>query len=415
MRTSRALAGITAAGLLLAGCGGNSGASDDPAAGKGVAYGASIEEYQAAFKDVDPITIRVQADGPEDAPASLGRQAWMDAVEKWSGGKITVEWGYSSAFVPAATEWASGLADGRMDVGTFLPYYTPEVFPKLSELTNATFLDGNSPTATLSSTGWVTEVLYTQPEYQEEAEASGVHVLGLMPSGNISGIFCAQSRTSLKDLEGVAVSASGQGRVKQLTALGMAPQSIAFTELYEALERGVVGCGSTVVTAIDTIGATDLVPYATADPEVSLVGFPAFVAIGKDKWDSLPLVAQQLLYDRLDVMFEQEANHEMSRNVAWLEQARAAGGGFRPFSKDARDKLKATNKTLLDEMAQNGVDTDAVTAAWKQWTATVNDKLYPDITDDLDEFLAAGGFKDVDLKPFAQAVFDDVLTKHRPS
>lgn len=415
MSTRRAIAGLTAAGLLLSGCGATGGASDDPAMNKGVAYGTSIEEYQSAFRNLDPITIRVQADGPQDAPASLGRQAWMAAVEKWSGGKITVEWGYSSAFVPSATEWAGGLADGRMDVSTFLPYYTPEVFPKLSELTNATFLDGNSPTATLSSTGWVTEVLYSLAEYQEEAEANGVHVLGLMPSGNISGIFCTKSRTSLKDLDGVAVSASGQGRVKQLTALGMAPQSIAFTELYEALERGVVGCGSTVVTAVDTIGATGLVPYATADPEVSLVGFPAFVAIGKDKWDSLPLVARQLLYDRMDVMFEQEANHEMSRNVTWLAQARAAGGGFRPFAKDARDKLKATNKTLLDEMTRNGVDTGTVTAAWKRWTATVNDKLYPDITKDLDEFLRAGGFKDVDLKPFAKAVFDDVLVRHRPS
>lgn len=413
MRT-RALAGAAAAGLLLAGCG-TSGASDDPATGKGVSYGASIEEYQAAFADVDPITIRVQADGPEDSPASLGRQAWMDAVEKWSDGKITVEWGFSSAFVPSATEWASGLADGRMDVSNFLPYYTPEVFPKLSELTNATFLDGNAPTATLSSTGWVTEMLYSQPEYQEEAEASGVHVLALMPSANISGIFCTRSRTSLKDFDGVAVSASGQGRVKQLTALGMAPQSIAFTELYEALERDVVGCGSTVVNAIDSIGATNLVPYATADPDVSLVGFPAFIAIGKDKWDSLPLVAQQLLYDRLDVLFEQEATHEMSRNVAWLDKARAAGGGFRPFAKDARDKLKAVNKTILDDMAANGVDTDAVMAAYKRWNATVNDKLYPDLTSDLDEFLSAGGFKDVDLKPFAQAVFDELLVEHRPS
>ncbi|MET7335438.1 TRAP transporter substrate-binding protein DctP [Nonomuraea sp. NPDC005650] len=416
-RLRHALAGIaaTALVLVLAGCAGEGSPSNDPALTKSVPHGATKEDYQAAFRDIDPIRIRVQTEGPKGSPTSLGRQTWLDTVEEWSGGKITFEWGYSNAFVPSATEWASGMADGRMDIGGFLPYYTPEVFPKLTELTNATFLDGNTPTATLSSTGWVTEVLYAQPAYQEEAEANGVHILALAPTANISGIFCTKPRTSLADLNGVAVSASGQGRVKQLSALGMAPQSIAFTELYEALERGVVGCGSTVVTAIESIGATELVPYATADPEASLVGFPAFMAIGKEKWDSLPRVAQQLLYDRLDTLFEAEAEHQMSRNVTWLRQAQAHGGGFRPFADDARGKLRQTNDTLLTEMASHGVDTNAIKAAWERWNGTINDKLYPDITKNLNDFLTSGGFKDVDLKPFAQAVVNDVMVKHRPS
>lgn len=399
--------------LLLTGCGGD--ATGGGAADVGVPLGATKEQYQEAFRNVEPIILRAQADGPADSPATLGRKAWLDAVEEWSGGKITVEWGYSNAFVPSSTEWAAAMADGRIDISNFLPYYTPEVFPALTDLSNATFLDGNAPTATLTSSGWITEVLHSQPQYQQEAEDNGVHVLALMPTANVSGIFCTEPRTSLADFEGVSVSASGQGRVKQLTDLGMAPQSIAFTELYEALQRGVVGCGSTVVSAIDSIGATGLVPHAAVDPDASLVGFPAFAAIGSETWESMPLVARQLLHDRLDILLEQDARYQMSRNVEWVKQAEAAGGGMRPLADDARTRLLQSNDALLQELADRGVDTRGLVATHDRWSERITGELFPDLATDLSAFLTAGGFDNVDLQPFVDAVVSEALAGNRPA
>lgn len=411
-RTS--LIGLAVVGLAVAGC---TTADDggDASVGEGVAFGASIEEYRAAFADVDPITLRFQIESPENSLNAVGRQSYGDALEEWSGGKIAIEWGYSASFVPNALEWSAGLADGRMDIGFFLPYYTPEIFPTLSDLTTATLLDGNLPTSTLVSTGWITDAVYSLPGYLEEAEEGGVHILSLTPSANIPVIFCKQDRTSLADFEGVPVSASGSGRVAQLSALGFNPQSIAFTELYEALERNVVECGSTVVTNLDTIGATELTPYIVADPVASLVGFPNFLAISQDTWESLPLVAQQLMIDRLDVLLENEPVSQSQRNARILEQVTAAGGGMKPFADDARAALLEVNEGLLEELGTNGADIEAILGLHEQWNDLVNDELLPDLSPSIEEFLRGGAFDGVDLQSWIDAVFAEVLVPNRPS
>ncbi|MFT4230261.1 MAG: TRAP transporter substrate-binding protein DctP [Microbacterium sp.] len=405
---------LAVAAVALSGCTTDEGDATSTPTGEGVAYGASKEEYIAAFEDVDPVTLKFQVSGPEGSLANEGVAAYAAAVTEWSGGKIDFEWGYANSFVPAATEWAAGLADGRIDIGLFLPYYTPDVFPEFNNLTNATFLDGNAPTSTLISSAWVTEAAYSLPVYEEEAAANGIHVLALGPSVSFAGVFCSEERTSLEDFEGVQISASGSGRVEQLTALGFSPQSIAFTELYEALERGVVQCGSTVPTALDSIGAVDLVPYMAADPEAALVGFPSFIAIGAEKWNALPLVAQQLMTDRLDAFLAAEAPGQGERVTEWLEKAQAAGGGILPLSDDARTALLAANDTLLEQMKSEGVDTDALTQIFTKWKGLINDDLYPDVTTDLEEFLDAGGYGTLDYQPFVDAVFEQFLREHRP-
>lgn len=408
MRT-RAL--LMAATLVLAGCAGG----ENKDRGTGVPFGAAMTEYQAAFRNVEPITLRLQTDGPEGSLSNVGREAWAKAVEKWSGGKVSFEFGYSNSFVPASTEWAAGLADGRIDAGFFLPYYNPDDFPRLSALTDATFLDGNRPLSTLVSTGWVTETTFTHPEYTEEAEANGIHILALAPSANIPGIFCTKARTSLADFADVPVSVSGAGRFEELKALGFAPQSIAFTELFEAIQRGVVSCGSTVPSALDTIGAVELLPYAIADPEASLVGFPNYLAIGKAVWDALPLVAQQLLFDRLDVFMAEELKARSERNADWLERVKAKGGGITSLDADARKALLAKNQNLLDALAGQGADTKAFVAAHTKWDGIVNDTLYPDVTSSLEDFLTARDYRTVNVQPFVDRFFTDVLLKNRPS
>lgn len=414
-KASTMVAGAAVIGLLVSACAtGGGGESDPEATDGGVPYGASLEEYQAAFADVEPISLRIQGPGPEGFLGQAGMQAWADAVEEWSDEKITFEWGYGNSFVPAATEWTTGMADGRLDAGYVLPYYTPEVFPMLTDLNDATFLDGNKPTGTLISTGWITDVMYSSEEIQQEAADNGLHILLLPPSANYSGIFCSQERTTLGELNGATVSAAGL-RAAQVEGLGMSPQSIAFSELYEALERNVLNCGTTTTGSLDTLGATTLVPYAMMDPEASLVGFTNYFAVGKERWDSMPLVAKQLLFDKLEVLLETEPVAQAQRSLGWLDQIQSVGGGILPLADDARERLLEVNTGLLDEMTDRGADTDAFLAAHDRWAKLIDDELYPDATESLQEFLGAGAFNDWDLKPFAQTVFEEILLPNRPS
>src|SRR5690625_5284366 len=95
---ARALtAGTASLTIVLTGCAGSagSGGAGSGGSGGGYEYGASPEEIQAAFEDIDPITITYQpsAQSAEDITAYRS-DAFVEDVEELSGGKVTVETTY---------------------------------------------------------------------------------------------------------------------------------------------------------------------------------------------------------------------------------------------------------------------------------------------------------------------------------
>ncbi|MFP3468156.1 C4-dicarboxylate ABC transporter substrate-binding protein, partial [Leifsonia sp. SIMBA_070] len=72
---------------------------------------ASMEDYVAAFADVDPINLKVQSNNPQGTGQSVPLEAYVAAVEEWSGGKITFDVKYSGAIAPIA-QAGQAMADG---------------------------------------------------------------------------------------------------------------------------------------------------------------------------------------------------------------------------------------------------------------------------------------------------------------
>lgn len=405
----RRLIGALTAILLLTGCA--TASAPEPAL-PGVEYGADKAAYAAAFATVDPITLRVQSGGPEGSLANTGIQAWADAVEEWSAGKITFEIGYGYSFVPNAVEWAAALGDGRLDAAYYVPYFTPEIFPALSQLASATSLAGNQPADALESAGWLSQIALGDDVYQQEAHAAGLHILAAPPTFNLSGLYCPEPRTSLADFEGTTVSANGAGQFMQVEALGATAVTSSFTELYEALQRGVVTCAASAASTMERIGTTELTPWLITDPEAGLADFLVFFAMSKETWDDLPLVAQQLLYDRMDAIFVNEPRGLAELGQGWFSAAVAAGGGIAELDADAHAAFSAANEALLDDIT-GGTDGGTLLDARARWREKIRE-LYPELDLSMSEFLSEDAFANTDLQPYSDALFESVLLDHRP-
>lgn len=406
-------------GVLLSGC----SAFDESAAeaeGVGVPFGASIDEYRAAFADVDPVTLRIQVTPAEGAPENEPAQAWADSIEEWSDGKITFEWGYSDAFVPNASEVFQALDDGRIDVApSTVPYTNPSLFPALTRVFSASVMDDNTPASQLVTPAWLTEQTLTDEEVRAEAEAAGVHFLGVRPVFGMNVLQCPDERTSLNDLHGLTSFASGPANVAQLTALGMSPSTIAYTELYESVERGIVECISLTVDTSLAFGLAPMLPYGMLSPDAVFGTFPSWWAVSEETWNSLPLAGQQLLSDRLVQVYGGDDDIPTDLAVKsgqiqqWLESSSALGGGFYELDGDATAALSAANEEILEGLRADGLDLDTVTDSQQTWTERVAE-LYPDLPVDLNEFVDAGGFNEVDLSPWSDLLFAEIFTAVRP-
>jgi len=411
--------------MALTACAEESGSGDGDAASdggstEGVEYGASMEDYQAAFEDLEPITLNTQTPGPQGSATSTKFEEYFEAVEEWSGGKITWEIAYSNAVAPP-TEIDNALQDGRLDVGLALPIYEPSEYPASSAINELSFIGRQTPVVgVMTSHAWMLDVMMQTPEAQEEFEATGVHVLLPAFNSGHSHMVCTEERTALDDFQGAQILSGGSRQGKQIEALGGTPVSIPYTEVYESLSRGVAQCTVSSMLGIDLGGYADVANKVAIDPETGFAITTGNIAINSGVWEELPIEAQQLLFDRLDVFLESSVKNTWAAIAGAVTAIDEAGGGFQPFADDAKERLQEANEGFLDELRSSAAVDDPegfVSLAEEsadKWSEIVTGDLEYEDRDDYLDFAQWFEDEDVDLQPYAQRVFEEVLLDHRP-
>lgn len=136
------------------------------------------------------------------------------------------------------------------------------------------------------------------------AEVFNARVLGVAPYPP-QVVFCNAEITSLADLAGLKIRASGRMTAKLLEALGAEGVTISFGEVPGALQRGVVDCAVTGAGSGYSAGwwevSTHLLP-------IPLGGWdPVVTAINLDKWNSLSPEHQALLESEVKTRLEDPA------------------------------------------------------------------------------------------------------------
>src|SRR3712207_5685260 len=94
-------------------------------------------------------------------------------------------------------------------------------------------------------------------------------------------------------MRGKRVRTPGAVWTEEAEALGMTPTDVAFLELYQALQQGVVDCIVMNPEALD-FGLLEVAPHYTPIPFSA--GATLNLAISKSAWDSLPEDAQAILH-----------------------------------------------------------------------------------------------------------------------
>jgi len=385
----------------------------------GVPVGASMEEYQQALADMEPVTLLAQSPSPQGAGTGRRFEEYGAAVEEWSGGKITFEWAYANAVAPPL-EIDDALQDGRLDIASTLPTYEPDQYPATNELIAASFRSVSAPiVGSMQSLAWMVEVANQTPEIAQEFADNGMVLLSPIFNSGASVMMCKDSRTTLDEMKGAQISVSSSGQGVEVEALGMTPTSVPYTELFEALERGVVDCSGASLLVAQLIGFSEAAPNVTQDQVVGFTIGTGSWAMSQEKWDALPLTAQQLMYDKMDVFYEVNVDSSLDAAAAGTTAIIDAGGGIKPYSDDALAALSEANDGLLEGLrGSTSVDGDAfvenVIASSDRWLQIVTDLGYADPGDlnELPEFLEASP---VDPGPWMDVFFEEVLLDQRPS
>ena len=366
MRRVATLAASAAAfALVLSSCSGGaatsngSGASGssgegreyDNVGGPSVPFDATDEEWQAAFKDIDPVKIVWELSGSATSPTGLTFQKLADRASVLSGGKVDIELAFSLSVSGALTSVDQALQDGRIDIGMVTPYLESQEYPIAGTIANDINID--FPTAQVAGPliglAAASETLWNTPEFIEENADADLTVLSPYSSGPRSFLACREPVDSLDDLHGRQIRVAPITNRRQVEALDATPVSIQFTELYESVQRGLVDC---IIAGLSTIGGlpglAELVPNVYAPEGTNWSGTVGYYVAGIN-WTSYPLPVQQLLYD-LNAWADVQSAKEQAQDTPplILASVEKAGGSWGNLPANASEKLAAFNKSLIE-------------------------------------------------------------------
>ena len=412
-----AAAGIGA--LLLTSC--SSGGSEPEAPEQaGVAFGASKEEWIAAFEDVEPFEIRSETPAPQGSPGSRAWEAYFASLEEYSGGKITVDLGYSYAYA-GITEVDDAVADGTLDMGPLLPTLDPAKYPAYTTMANLTFLTSQSPlVGILHANTYQNTASWATPEILEEFRADGIEPIWMANSLPPTGILCSKPIESLADAQGLQSQASSSAAGQQLQAIGITPVAIPYTDVFESVQRGVLQCTNVFPGQAYLYGVPEVAPYVHFASRAGIVHTPGLVGANADWFNSLPLVAQQLIWDRQTVFFTRTAETTWEVLLEAIKVAEQNGGGALDLADEIQDALiEKGNEPLraqtLDSTEVDGAALVEVTEeAAADWLDVIESFGFdPRVTlGELEEWLAKN---DPDLEGLINEVSQDFILEHRPS
>lgn len=188
-------------------------------------------------------------------------------------------------------------------------------------------------------------------------------------------VFCNHEITSLDDMKGLKVRASGRMTAKLLEALGAEGVNVSFAEVPGALQNGVVDCAVTGAGSGYSAGWWEVSTHLMPLP---LGGWDSVVtAMNMDKWNGLSADQQGLIQDQIKAEFEDPA-WDTAQNALVNDIACLTGNGECP-SGEARSMVLVDASEADFEKAREILTTE-VLPEWAEraggdWAQRWNDSV----------------------------------------
>ena len=265
-------------------------------------------------------------------------KAWMDKVEKESGGRIKFEAYPAMQLGGNPGQLYDQARDGVVDIVWTLPGNTAGRFPRVKAFELPFMM--NSAEAT-SKAYW--EYVQTQaPDEFKETQVIALHVHG-------PGMFhsAAKPIRSAADLKGMKVRGPTRQVTKLLASLGAAPVGFPLPQIPDALSKGTVEAVCIPWEVVPSVKVHELSKYHSEFPAnaAALYTTTFVMAMNKAKYESLAPDLKKVI----------DANSGMATS-AWLGKVQQ--GGDAPGRKAAVDRGN-TMYTFTNEQAAEFVKLSA--------------------------------------------------------
>ncbi len=305
-----------------------------------MAMGASV--LMAGTAVADPVTLRIQTHYATEHPTGQLLAQWIDDVQTMSGGDISVEMFYSSSVV-ASTETFDAAINGILDC----------------DATGGAYQTGKNPAFQFVGdimggydTPWQQySWLYYGGGYdaaQELYNAQNMQLIGWSIYGQES-LSSSRPIAGFEDLKGWKFRSPPGMETEIFDKLGASPIVMDFTEIFTALETGIIdGADASGLANNVGLGLYDIVKHAT---------YPGFHSMPSDH-----------LACNLDVWNGLSDQQRRIIDTAWQKLSFQVALANEKKNAEAAAQLTAAGVTLYNwSPADRAEFRKAAQAAWEDW------------------------------------------------
>ncbi len=185
------------------------------------------------------------------------------------------------------------------------------------------------------------------PKIEPEAEKKGLKVLAVWENGFRHITNSRRPINTPADLQGIKLRVpEGKWRVKMFQAYGANPAPMKFSEVFTALQTGVMDAQENPFTQIYSAKFQEVQKYLSLTGHVYT---PAYVVVGTRKWATLPADVRKILEEcaKETQAYVYETAAKDDKDL--LDKLKAAGMQVNEPNKDA---FIAASKPVYDEFAK---------------------------------------------------------------
>lgn len=327
-----------------------------------------------------PIVIKYVAASPPGSQTSVPIIWWADQVTKRSNGRVKIEFFWNGSLVKGP-DVLGAVGKGIVPMGKIFTVDHVGQMP-LNQLLNLPFTNDDVFVIQKAAS----DLIAKYPSWKREFDKQNVVRLGGLATGTVH-LLSKKPIKDVSELKGLSIRARGP-QATVLKQMGAVPVSVAFGELYEALDRGVIG--STIMYELSVI------PYKFNETasHFTYVGLGHAVQaeiVNKDFWDALPADIRKLLSDTMadaEAWYAQTFADKLAKETKQMTE----GDGtrkvtFHRLPPAQLQKWREDSRVVYDEWlkdnGKSGANADMVKdfrALLDKYEAEVKAKGYPKIS-----------------------------------
>jgi TRAP-type C4-dicarboxylate transport system substrate-binding protein len=315
------------------------------------------------------ITLNLNSQMPESAPASEIDRWFADEVARRTDGAVEIKIFYSGT-LGRPLESLSLMREGAIDMAVASPGYFSSDIP-------FTAIPNSFPMSLFSvnqARVVMERLMEEEPELAAEQERNGVRAL-FFHNLNPYYLLSKEPILTAEDLKGQRTRSWGSDFPRFVSGAGAVPVTLGLSEVYEALSNGAVDVVPFSYDYIQTYRLHEVAGHVTTAPVHIAVTAPIWISTAA--WDRLSPEQQKIMLEVADKAAEKDYELTLKAGEEARQFLADNGVEFHEFPEEEMDKLRAVVPDYfgewiakMEEQGKGDAARNAI-AIWKDVVANV--------------------------------------------